>query len=300
MPIASKNRQVVMGIKILRTIYNQNLNANELIQHTSKDKTFAYSVIKQLRREELVASNKIAEHKQKRVQSLTEAGKSLVQLIHGTEKFIVSHTAFRNARLSKLPSRQVKEEKVKVQPGKIVRLRIPIPRPPIDPTRVMNIAIRDAGLLESLSFQYFNDLIFYKCAQFIQLSNSKNYLTRLILQDIIATTTGYYLQEISEVIKHQDRDFTRGFMIGTDQTRIDSIMNLPISIASSLQNPLLRVESNNLLSSVFLILNPSKNEIEKRVNKLQKELEKVPAVPWAERNEQGIAFYNKLLESIQS
>src|SRR5687767_5842387 len=138
---ASIDRQVNLALDVLNTLSAKSMNANELVKHTSKDRSFSYFVIKKLRKEGLIVSIKSPEYEQRKIQSLSILGKDIARISVGVTKFIDCHIALRKTRLSKLAERPTD---LKYKNEKLGRLKLRSPY--VDYT---DNTIRDTGLLAS-------------------------------------------------------------------------------------------------------------------------------------------------------
>jgi DNA-binding HxlR family transcriptional regulator len=97
------DRPVRTARAILRTLYEGEKHVNETIKQTSSkpgrspDRTHAFKIIKQMINDGLVVKSKTTKHKEKRVLSLTEAGKALAAFAKSVEGFKQAYEHLRAA-----------------------------------------------------------------------------------------------------------------------------------------------------------------------------------------------------------
>ena len=90
------NRLVGTFIKILNSLYIENMSVNEIIEQTSSDRTFVIKALRELEKAELIETIKNQSHKQKKVKQLSKLGKTVAQLTFNIEKFNSGHFEINN------------------------------------------------------------------------------------------------------------------------------------------------------------------------------------------------------------
>jgi hypothetical protein len=252
--IAKNDRLLGISRTILRLLLDKDTTTNKLQKQTTTDKTFFYDVRNQLRKEKLIIVEQLKGPQGGKgfemAHRLSELGRQIAELYKEVENFQICHKAFRQVRLSKF-DKSITKIKRYDENNKPV---------PFETKRALdqkNRPIAGAQLLELLSFEYFNDIIFYKCARLL-LKVSKKDLSYSLIQLIITITMEYYLEEITHLLDTKDPGFVDNLT-----GHIDIINEIPITAADYLllTNSHIRKEMINLLHSLFSVLPPNKDYI---------------------------------------
>ena len=85
------DRLVVTFIKILNSLYIENMSVNEIIEQTSTDRTFVIKALRKLEKAGFIDTIKNLSHKQKKVKQLSKLGHTLAQLTFNIENFNSEH-----------------------------------------------------------------------------------------------------------------------------------------------------------------------------------------------------------------
>ena len=295
----SKYRLLVTSKTILRLLMAKDLTTNNLQEQTTTDKSFFYEVRNKLKKEKLIIVEQLRGPKGAKgfelVHRISEHGKQIAEIINGIEVFKKRHIAFREKRINtaKLKGPLKENREFDNQGNKI----------PLSERRLIdnefNLPIVGAQTLEILSFEYFNNVIFYKCSQ-IPTNISRQDTTKLILDDIIATVLHYYLEEINHIFDTKDEGFINGL-----GSMMDAVVELPTYSARGLllTNPLIGTETIGLLQSLFDILKPPKESINKVIKDIDKHIKirgpsRSDYIPQIANMETGISFYKEYLEHV--
>jgi len=268
------NRLLLISKTILLSLLDKDTTANKLQIQTTTDKSFFYEVRNQLQKNKLIRVEQPNGPKGAKgfvmVHRLSELGRQIAELYKGVENFQNCHKAFRHIRLSKFDRSITKIKQVDENNKPI----------PIETKRALdkkNRPIAGAQLLELLSFEYFNDIIFYRCAKLL-LQVSKKGLAYYLIQRIISTTMEYYLEEIPHLLDTKDPGFVDNLT-----GHMDIINEIPITAANYLlfTNGHIGKEMINLLHSLFSILDPSKDSINEIIESTNERILKYgPSAPF--------------------